>query len=64
MSEENKEELEENLEQCRNCYYKVKSGIRRCPYCGILNPTLKQKDIWITMFVILCVMGIYTYIIK
>ena len=54
----------DNEVQCRNCYYDVKQGIRRCPYCGILNPTLKLKEIFIVIFGITVIMSIYTYIIK
>jgi hypothetical protein len=62
-SEEN-ELKDENLRKCRNCYYHVEKGIRRCPYCGILNPTLEQKEIWMMMLGVLFIMGIYTYIIR
>ena len=31
------------MEECRNCKSEVKKGIGRCPYCGILNPTIKVK---------------------
>jgi wyosine [tRNA(Phe)-imidazoG37] synthetase (radical SAM superfamily) len=50
--------------KCRNCYYEVHIGIRKCPHCGILNPTITQKEIWYIMAGILLVMGIYTYIIR
>jgi hypothetical protein len=55
---------EDNLVKCRNCYYEVENGIKRCQYCGVLNPTLKLKDIFITIFFVLFVMAIYTYLIK
>lgn len=51
------------LEPCRNCKSEVETKIRRCQYCGILNPTVKTKDVFITMFAILFVMSIYTYFI-
>ncbi len=51
------------MEECRNCKAEVKKGIRRCQYCGILNPTVKTKDIFKTIFVVLLVMAIYTYFI-
>ena len=54
----------EDEQKCRNCYYDVKKGIRRCPYCGILNPTLVKKDIFKIIFFISLVMAIYTYVIK
>jgi len=51
------------LEECRNCKSLIESKIRRCPYCGILNPTVKIKDVFITIFAVLAVMSIYTYFI-
>jgi len=51
----------DNLEECRNCKYKVKKGIRRCPACGILNPTVKTKDIFKTIFIVVIIMSIFTY---
>ena len=56
--------MEKKLEPCRNCKHEVESKIRRCEYCGILNPTVKTKDIFITIFAVLVVMAIYTYIIR
>lgn len=55
---------DKNEVQCRNCYYDVTKGIRRCPYCGILNPTIKLKEIFTMTFAILLVMSLYTYVIK
>ncbi len=52
------------MEECRNCKYMVKKGVRRCEACGILNPTVKVKDIMITMISILVVMYIFTTFIK
>ena len=63
MSQEN-QESNENLEPCRNCKSDVASKIRRCPYCGILNPTVKVKDIIITMLLVTVVMFTYTYFLK
>ena len=48
-------------EPCRNCKSEIESKIRRCPYCGILNPTVKIKDIFIGIFFVLVVMYIVTY---
>jgi len=50
--------------KCRNCLYDVKKGIRRCPYCGILNPTVNNKDIFTIIFGVIFVMSIYTYVIR
>ena len=51
------------LEPCRNCKSEVVSKIRRCQYCGILNPTIKTKDIFITISVIIFIMSLYSYFI-
>jgi len=51
------------LEPCRNCKSEVEPKIRRCQYCGILNPTVKTKDVFITILAILCIMSVYTYFI-
>ncbi len=51
----------EDFEDCRNCKHEVKKGIRRCQYCGILNPTVKTSDIFKTIFIVLFVMSIITY---
>ena len=49
--------------KCRNCLYNVTKGIRRCPYCGILNPTIEIKEIIITIFAIVTFMFIYSVLI-
>ena len=54
----------EDLEECRNCKHEVKKGIRRCQYCGILNPTVKTSDIFKTIFIIIFLMSVVTYIIN
>jgi len=54
----------DKLEPCRNCKSEIEPKIRRCPYCGILNPTVKEKDIKITMLIVTAVMFIYTYFNK
>ena len=46
--------------KCRNCLYEVDKNIRRCPYCGILNPTVEIKEILITIFSITVIMFIFT----
>lgn len=58
---ENKTTEEKKLEPCRNCKSEIETKIRRCPYCGILNPTVKTKDVIITTFVIIIIMSLYTY---
>jgi RNA polymerase subunit RPABC4/transcription elongation factor Spt4 len=49
-----------NKKRCRNCLYDVDKKIRRCPYCGILNPTVELKDIFLTTAIIIIVMFVYT----
>lgn len=49
------------LRKCRNCTYDIEVGLRRCPYCGILNPTVTLKEIFITIFTIVIFMSIVTY---
>jgi len=51
----------ENLKKCRNCYYEVRKGIGKCPYCGKLNPTIELKEIFITIFFVIIVMSIFTF---
>ena len=46
--------------KCRNCLYEVDKNIRRCPYCGILNPTVEIKEILITILSITVIMFIFT----
>lgn len=54
--------MEKNdLKECRYCKSDVKKGIRRCPYCGVLNPTVETKDIFKTIFIIIFIMTIYSY---
>jgi len=55
--------MSKKLEECRNCKSLIEPKIRRCQYCGILNPTVKTKDIFITIFAILFIMSLYTYFI-
>ncbi len=52
------------LDPCRNCKREIELKIRRCPYCGILNPTVKLPEILITMLGVIIVMGIVTYFYK
>lgn len=59
MEEEAKEQ-----KPCRNCKSEIQTKLRRCPYCGILNPTVTIKEILITTFWVIVVMSIVTYFIK
>ena len=47
------------IETCRNCKREIEGKLRQCPYCGILNPTVKLKDIFIGIAVVLIAMSIY-----
>jgi len=53
--------MSNELEECRNCKALIKPKIRRCQHCGILNPTVKTKDIFTTIFIIIFIMSLYTY---
>ena len=55
--------MNKKYEECRNCKSLIESKIRRCQYCGILNPTVKVKEIFTTIFAIIVVMSLYTYFI-
>jgi len=50
----------DNLVECRNCKSDIKNNIRRCEYCGILNPTVQISEIVITIFIIIFIMFIYS----
>lgn len=56
--------MEEDYEvdNCKNCDNKVKKGIRLCPECGELNPTLKNKEIWKIIAVILVIGAIVSLV--
>ncbi len=43
------------------CKREVEPKIKRCPYCGTFNPSLKLKDVWIGIGLVLVVMSVYTY---
>jgi RNA polymerase subunit RPABC4/transcription elongation factor Spt4 len=55
--------MSKKIEECRNCKSLVESKIRRCEYCGILNPTVKTKDVFVTIFAIMFIMSLYAYFI-
>jgi len=54
--------MEDNLVKCRNCSYKIEKRLRRCPYCGIMNPTVTLWEILGTTAIIIVVMYILTLI--
>jgi hypothetical protein len=49
---------------CKNCKNEIEPKRRQCPYCGILNPTVTLKDIFIGIGIVLFVMSIVTYFIN
>ena len=57
-------ESKKTLDPCRNCKSEVELKTRRCPYCGILNPTVKVPEILKTIFIIIIVMSIVSYFIN
>lgn len=46
---------------CRNCKREVEAKKRQCPYCGILNPTVTLKDIFVTLTAVVVVMAVLVY---
>jgi len=52
--------MEENQEECRNCKSQLEKKIGRCPYCGILNPTVKVPEILKTIAIVVALMYIYS----
>jgi Zn finger protein HypA/HybF involved in hydrogenase expression len=57
------EEEKEKLVKCKNCSYELRKNVRRCPYCGILNPTVTTKEVMVTTIVIIIVMYIISFFI-
>ena len=55
---------EKALDSCRNCKSEVVNKTRRCPYCGILNPTVKVPEILLTIFVIIIIMSFVSYFLN
>ena len=59
--EKYEKELEEELKKnpkasfapCKNCKTEIRRNMRRCPYCGILNPTVTIKEIVFTTIVMI-----------
>lgn len=50
------------LKKCKNCKVEIAPKLRRCPYCGILNPTVTLKDIWIGIAIVIGFMSVYMLI--
>ena len=49
---------------CKNCKREIEPKKRQCPYCGILNPTVTLKDIFLSLAFVLVVMGAFTFFTK
>jgi RNA polymerase subunit RPABC4/transcription elongation factor Spt4 len=49
---------------CKNCKREIEAKKRQCPYCGILNPTVTLKDIFVGLVIVLVVMSIVTYFVN
>ena len=66
MSKEKEQESQKqiNTAPCRNCKREIQTKLRRCEYCGILNPTVTLKEIFITIAGVLIVMSIFTYFVN
>ncbi|MEA3384698.1 MAG: hypothetical protein U9Q20_08545 [Campylobacterota bacterium] len=54
----------EHIVECRNCKSEIRKNSRRCPYCGILNPTVTIREVFNTIFVVIVVMYAFTYFSK
>jgi len=54
--------MKETFDTCRNCKSKLRKNIRRCPYCGIMNPTVKLPEILKTIIIVVVVMYLITLI--
>jgi len=46
---------------CKRCKSEVRRGIRICPYCGVLNPTLTASTVIIWTTIIFLLMMSFTY---
>jgi RNA polymerase subunit RPABC4/transcription elongation factor Spt4 len=46
---------------CRYCKREVDEGIKTCPYCGIVNPTLKLKEVFIWIVIITIIMLMFGF---
>jgi hypothetical protein len=64
------QEIEKKIEKgcktapCRNCKREIEIKKRRCYYCGILNPTVTLKEIFVTMAGVVIFMAIVSYFVN
>ena len=54
--------LYDNVFVCKRCKSKVKKGIRICPHCGVLNPTLTPMSVLFWTVVTLLIIGLISYL--
>ena len=45
-------------------FLEIEAKKRQCPYCGILNPTVTLKDVFVGMAIVIFVMSIVTYFVN
>lgn len=55
---------DKTIATCKNCKNEIEAKRRQCPYCGILNPTVTLKDVFVSMAIVLIVMGVVTFFIN
>jgi len=55
---------EKKLVKCKNCSYDIRKNSRRCPYCGILNPTVTIKEVFVTTIIMIAVLFILSFFIQ
>ena len=48
--------------KCKRCNSTIKKGIRLCPHCGVLNPTLTASTVIIWTLIIFSLIVIYQLI--
>ncbi len=49
---------------CKNCKREIEAKKRQCPFCGILNPTVTLKDVFVSLFIVLAIMSVVTFFIN
>jgi RNA polymerase subunit RPABC4/transcription elongation factor Spt4 len=60
-------EKKQNSIPCRYCKYDIDKGMKRCPHCGTLNPSMgvKQSLIWtVSAIVILYLLSFLIHTMK
>jgi len=57
-------EKEKNEVPCRYCKQPVDTGMKRCPYCGTLNPSMNVKRAMIWTVSTIAVLYLINFIIQ